>query len=84
MKHETDLSLERISAAKHCNITHRVLEALMCTGRIAERTASCYMLLLLESILFGLELLLLSSRFLFDIDSLLQTVFRIIFSKATY
>jgi hypothetical protein len=42
------------------------LEALICirriAERIAERTASCYMLLLLESILFGPELL--SSRFL--------------------
>ncbi len=33
----------------HANFTGLV--ALICTGRIAERTASCYMLLLLESIL---------------------------------
>jgi hypothetical protein len=55
------LSLEIISAGKHCNITHTALEALMCTEGIAERTTSCYMLLL-ESIPFGPELL--SSRFL--------------------
>jgi hypothetical protein len=58
MKHETGLNLEMMSAAKHGNIAHTALEALICTGRVAERTASCYMLLLLlESILFGHELL---------------------------
>jgi hypothetical protein len=40
------------------------LEALIYTGRIAGRTASCYMLPLLESILFGPELL--SARFFDD------------------
>jgi hypothetical protein len=45
---------EILSAGKHCSIT---LEALICGGRIAEQTASGYMLLLLESILFGPELL---------------------------
>jgi hypothetical protein len=62
MKHEAGLSFEMISAGKHCNITQFTApKVLIYTGRIAERTASCYMLLLLESILFGPELL--SSRF---------------------
>jgi hypothetical protein len=59
MKHEAGLSFEMISAGKNCNITQifTALEALIHTGRIAESTASCYMLLLLlESILFGPEL----------------------------
>ncbi len=66
MKHESGFNFEIISAGKHSNITQilRRLEALICAGRIAEGTASCYMLLyyLGESILFGPELL--SSRFL--------------------
>ncbi len=62
-KHETGLNFEMISIGKHRqhHATFTALEALICTGRIAERTASSYMLLLLESILFGPELL--SSRF---------------------
>jgi hypothetical protein len=44
IKHETGLNLEMISAGKHCNTKHSALEALMCTGGIAERTTSCYML----------------------------------------
>jgi hypothetical protein len=40
------LNLEIISAGMHCNVTHTGLEALMCTGRIAEMTTSCYMLLM--------------------------------------
>ncbi len=67
MKHERGLNLEMISAGKHCNIALTALEALIFTGRIAESTASCYMIRLLESILFGPELL--SSRF-FSIRSL--------------
>jgi hypothetical protein len=55
-------NFEILSAGKQCNIMGTVLEALICTGKIAERTTSCYLLLLLESILFGPELL--SSRFL--------------------
>jgi hypothetical protein len=52
MKYKTGLSFEMISAGKHCNIAQMftALEALICTGRIAEMTASCYMLLLLGSI----------------------------------
>jgi hypothetical protein len=65
MKHDTGFNFEMISAEKHCNITLTALEALICAGRIAERTASCYMLLLQKSILFGPELL--SSRFLISI-----------------
>jgi hypothetical protein len=61
MKHETGLNFEMISAGKHCNITLTALEEFICTGKIGERTASCFMLLLLD-IFFGPELL--SSRFL--------------------
>jgi hypothetical protein len=65
MKHESGFNFEIISAGKHSNITLTALEALICAGRIAERTASCYMLYYIyyywESILFGPELL--SSRF---------------------
>ncbi len=38
MKHETCF-LEMISAGKHCNLTQTMLEALICTGRIAESRA---------------------------------------------
>jgi hypothetical protein len=39
------LNFEILSAGKHCNITHTALEALICTGRIAERTTLWYMLI---------------------------------------
>jgi hypothetical protein len=54
-------SFVRNAFQHHANFT--ALEALICAGRIAKRTASCYMLLYYywESILFGPELL--SSRF---------------------
>jgi hypothetical protein len=40
---ENRLKFEMISAGKHCNINAWPLEALMCTGRIAERLhATCY------------------------------------------
>jgi hypothetical protein len=53
------LNFEIIRAGEHCNITHTALEELICTGRIAERTNSSYMIL--ESVILGPELL--SSRF---------------------
>jgi hypothetical protein len=65
IKHETGLSLKK--QAQEFTATSRKYGAWsidMCTGRIAEGTASCYMLLQpLESILFGPELL--RSRFFF-------------------
>jgi hypothetical protein len=41
-----------IASQRNGVITIRRFKHLICTGRIAERTGSCYMLLLLESIFF--------------------------------
>jgi hypothetical protein len=67
MKHEADFFwnvTRRKAPQHHANLT--VLEALICTRRIAELTASCY--ILLESILFGPELL--SNRFFNSIPTI--------------
>ncbi len=59
LKHETDFKFWNVKRRKalqpHANFT--ALGALICTGRIAERTASCYILQVQESTLFGPELL---------------------------